>query len=528
MTSLMRVLLIEDDPEHADLIRSHIARKHSATVEVQWVDRLAKGLERLASDGVDIILLDLGLPDSSADKTLGAVLLKAHGIPVVVLSALEDEELGLKAVHEGAQDYICKGWMDGEVLFRSLRYAIERKVIEEELRQANHAKDEFLATLSHELRTPVGVIQGFAELLNQEIQSDEERKQALDAILRNAKLQVSLINDMLDMSRIITGKLSLESKVQNLVPIINDAVETVSLAAQSKRVELKTVFDPSAGTVLGDQLRLHQIMWNLLSNAIKFTPSGGRIEIRLKRVGSQAEIDVQDTGEGIDPAFLPFVFDRFRQQDSSKRRQHGGLGLGLAIVRNLVELHGGKASVKSDGRGKGSTFTVSFPLMAVRIGASEPIANEVKSTDKENIIPPTLGKGVPGSLEGLHVLAIDDSADSLMVVSLILRRYGATVTTAGSAAEAFEILRKATPNVIICDIGMPVEDGYSFLHRLRDTETTMGKSHVPAAALTAYTREEEKREALKAGYQVHLSKPIEEQLLISTVAGLARNLRKTP
>lgn len=521
---LIQVLLIEDDAEHADLIRSHLARKHGATVKIEWVDRLSKGLERLTTGGVDVILLDLGLPDSSVDKTLGAVLAKAHGVPVVVLSALEDEDFGLKAVHEGAQDYICKGWMDGEVLFRSLRYAIERKVIEEELRQANHAKDEFLATLSHELRTPIGVIQGFAEILNQGDQSEEERKQASDAILRNAKLQVRLINDMLDMSRVITGKLSLESKVQNLVPIVNDAVEAVSLAAQSKRVDLKTVFDPSAGTVLGDQVRLHQIMWNLLSNAIKFTPSGGRIEIRLRRVGTQVEIDVEDTGEGINPEFLPFVFDRFRQQDSSKKRRHGGLGLGLAIVRYLVELHGGKASAKSEGHGKGSTFTVSFPLMAVRIGTPETIKNEVKSSEKENVMPPTLDKVESHRLDGLRVLAIDDSPDSLVVLSLILKRNGATVITAGSAAEAFEILRETTPNVIICDIGMPVEDGYSFLHRLRDTETTTGKAHVPAAALTAYTRDEEKQEALKAGYQIHLSKPIQEQVLVSSVAGLARKM----
>jgi signal transduction histidine kinase len=522
MTSLMRVLLIEDDPEHADLIRAQISRKHGAMVEIDWANCLTKGLARLASDRVDVVLLDLGLPDSSVAQTLGAVLSKAHGTPIVVLSALEDEEIGLKAVHEGAQDYICKGWMDGELLFRSLRYAIERKATEEEMRKANHAKDEFLAMLSHELRTPIGVIQGFAEILSQENQSNEERKQALDAILRNSKFQVNLVNDMFDMSRIITGKLSVESKAQDLVPIINDAVEAVSLAARSKRIELKTVFAAPAATVLGDQVRLHQIMWNLLANAVKFTPSGGNIEVRLKRVGSQAEIEVEDTGEGIDPEFLPFVFDRFRQQDSSKRRQHGGLGLGLAIVRNLAELHGGRVSAKSEGCGKGSTFFLSFPLLETPIGTPEQVTSKGKVIDKKIVTPPLLDSEVPCHLEGLHVLAIDDSPDSLVVLSLMLKRYGATVTTAESAAEAFEILRETTPSIILCDIGMPVEDGYSFLHRLRETETAKGKAHVPAAALTAYTSSDEKRVALEAGFQAHLSKPIDEQVLVNTVVGLAR------
>lgn len=360
----MHVLLIEDNPEHADLIRSQIIRKHGADVIIEWVDRLIKGLDRLSRNSIDVILLDLGLPDSVIDKTLGHVLPKATGIPIVILSSLEDEEFGIKAVHEGAQDYINKSWMDGEVLFRALRYAIERKAAEEELRKASQAKDEFLLTLSHELRTPVNVIQGFADLLKQRSLSETEEQQAIDAILRNSKLQVSLIGDMLDMSQIITGKLSLKSCPQDMITIISDAIETVSLAARNKHISIKTFFDKNSAPILGDQVRLHQIMWNLLSNAIKFTPLGGNIIVRTKHVDSQLEVEIEDNGEGLDPNFLPYAFDKFRQQDSSIRRKHEGLGLGLAIVKQLTELHGGNVSVKSEGLGKGATFKLSFPTMA--------------------------------------------------------------------------------------------------------------------------------------------------------------------
>ena len=273
--------------------------------------------------------------------------------------------------------------------------------------------------------------------------------------------------------------------------------------------------------MLGDQVRLHQIMWNLLSNAIKFTPTGGRIEVRLRRVGTQVEIEVEDTGEGISPEFLPFVFDRFRQQDSSKRRHHGGLGLGLAIVRYLVELHGGKASAKSNGRGKGSVFTISLPLMAVRNQISETVIQEPKTLELPHSEPSLVMGAGSRRLEGLQILAIDDSPDSLQVLRLLLKRNGASVVAAASAAEALDILKSTTPDIIICDIGMPGEDGYSFLQRLRKIETSEGKSHIPAAALTAYTREEEKQEAFKSGFQVHLSKPIQEALLIHSVARLA-------
>lgn len=520
----MRVLLIEDDPEHADLIRTQISRRHNSEVKIQWVDRLAKGLQFLSSEEVDVILLDLGLPDSTVDKTLGQVLFKASGIPVVVLSSLDDEDFGIKAVHEGAQDYISKSWMDGELLFRSLRYAIERKTVEEELRKTNRMKDEFLATLSHELRTPVSVIQGFAEILNEGNPTDEQFKKALAAISRNAKLQVSLINDMLDMSSIITGKLVLHKSNQNLARVLEDVMDSIKLAAQGKNISLTTFVDSNPNAVSADPVRLHQILWNLFSNSIKFTPSGGRIDVRLKNTDEFVEIQVADSGEGIDSAFLPFVFDRFRQQDNSIRRQHGGLGLGLAIVKYLVDLHGGKISVKSDGAGKGTVFTLLLPTAPFdeQNGAVDKInLSLAQAMDGEEKIVARNKHVLKNSLSGVQILAIDDSSDTLDVLSLLLKRYGASVFTAESAAQATKLLATLRPHVIVCDIGMPDEDGYTFIKRLRAEEASKGLLKTPATALTAFTHEEDKKEALRSGFQAHLSKPIDEQLLVKTVSSLA-------
>lgn len=514
----MRVLLIEDDPEHADLIRSHISRRHAAEVEVLWANRLSAGLGKMESHEVDVILLDLGLPDSTMDTTLSRVLPVALGTPVVVLSSLEDEEYGIKAVHQGAQDYISKSWMDGELLFRSLRYAIERKLTVEELRKANRTKDEFLTTLSHELRTPIGVIQGFAEILGELEASEEVRTQALDAIRRNARLQISLINDMLDMSRIITGKLTLQSKVEDLSAIVVDAIEAVGLAARNKQIQISSAFDSTSASIFGDQVRLHQIMWNLLSNAVKFTPAGGRIDVRVRRTESQVEVEVADNGEGIDPTFLPYVFDRFRQQDGSIQRQHGGLGLGLAIVKHLAELHGGRTWVRTGGIGKGATFTVSFPSAQVHASVAQTVSLGLPSEDHPRMS--TSVERSPRQLAGLNILAIDDSEDSLLLLQVLLRRNGAAVVTASSAAGAREALLQMVPDLIVCDIGMPEEDGYSFIRRLRTDENLKNVRHVPAIALTAYTREEEKRTALQAGFQVHLAKPFDERLLIRGIVGL--------
>lgn len=526
----MNILLIEDDPEHADLIKLHLKRKRRDLVKVEWVSFLSKGIEKIEQSltgeikKFDVILLDLGLPDSTMDTTLGRVLPVAKDIPIVVLSSLDDEEFGMRVIHEGAQNFICKSWLDSELLFRSLRYAVERNAVVEELRNANRTKDEFLATLSHELRTPINVIHGFAELLQGGSLSSQETRQAIEAIVRNSRLQVSLINDMLDMSRIITGKLILQSVPQNLIEVIKDVIDSVTLAAKSKKIEIKTYFDSQLVYIDGDPVRLHQIFWNILSNSIKFSSSGGLIEVRVKSTGPNVSIECEDWGDGIDSKFLPFVFDRFSQQDTSIRRHYGGLGLGLSIVKYLVELHGGKITAKSEGVGKGSIFTVVIPRSeegqkisekkSVSLLASTPEeTHSVVSLENQSIQLP--------SIKDLQVLVIDDSVDSLILTKVLLQRYGAKVTTAGSSAQALELLKTITPDVIVCDIGMPEEDGYTFLGKLREREKSENKKSIPATALTAYTREEEKKQAFKVGFQSHLSKPVEEDALVKTIFKLS-------
>jgi signal transduction histidine kinase len=372
---MIQLLLIEDEPDHADLIRSHVGRRHASMVQITWAQRLTAGLEILASRPIDVILLDLGLPDSSLDKTLESILPAAKSIPVVVLSSLDDEDFALSAVHRGAQDYLCKSQLTGELLFRSLRYSIERKAVEESLREALRAKDEFLTILSHELRTPVGIIQGFAELLSHGGLAEEECKDITARILRTSKIQIGLIDDLLDMSHIITGNLVLHCCAVDLVPLVKAATDSVHVAAESKKITLKTVCESPIGLVHGDPVRIQQIMWNLLSNALKFTPANGHVEVRLCRTESRIRIDVQDDGEGIEPGFLPYVFDRFTQQDRSRTRHAGGLGIGLAIVKYLVELHGGHVEVLSDGPGKGAIFSIFLPSLAARSG-SPPLRQE--------------------------------------------------------------------------------------------------------------------------------------------------------
>jgi signal transduction histidine kinase len=372
MSSTIQLLLIEDDPDHAALIRSHLGRRHAGLVQISWAQRLAAGLEILASRPIDVILLDLGLPDSSLDTTLESVLPAAKSIPVVVLSSLEDEDFALAAVHRGAQDYLCKNQLTGELLFRALRYSIERKSVEESLREALRAKDEFLTVLSHELRTPIGIIHGFAELLFHGDLAAPECKEIAEKILRTSKLQVSLIDDLLDMSRIITGNLVLRCSSVDLVPLVKAATDSVHVAAESKKITLSTVCESPIGLIQADPLRIQQIMWNLLSNALKFTPANGHIEVRLRPAESQIQIDVQDDGEGIEPGFLPYVFDRFTQQDRARTRHVGGLGIGLALVKYLVELHGGHVEVVSDGPGKGATFSIFLPALPTKSGVSPP------------------------------------------------------------------------------------------------------------------------------------------------------------
>ncbi|MBD1815287.1 ATP-binding protein [Microcoleus vaginatus DQ-U2] len=389
------------------------------------------------------------------------------------------------------------------------------QIIRAEAEAANRAKDEFLSILSHELRTPLNAILGWSTMLRQKNLSEDKVARALETIERNAKSQAQLIEDILDVSRIITGKLRLRVGPVNLVPVIESAIESVQLAAEAKSIRLQSVLDSEAGPLLGDADRLQQVVWNLLSNAVKFTPKDGRVHILLQRVNSHVEITVSDTGAGISSDFLPFVFDRFSQHDSTTTRSYGGLGLGLAIVRQLVELHGGTVTVVSPGIGQGTTFTVKLPVMIIHLppSAPEPLNPLVEPNGRFQTSP---------TLEGLQILVVEDEADALELLSTILEKYGADVMAVASVKEALTIIETATdrsPDVLVSDIGMPDEDGYSLIRKLRQVEAQRG-GRLPAIALTAYARNDDRQQSLLAGFQMHLTKPVDAAELVAVVASL--------
>ncbi len=376
---------------------------------------------------------------------------------------------------------------------------------------ANRLKDEFLATVSHELRTPLTAINGWALMLRAGRLDAVQSKRALDTIVRSAKSQNRLISDLLDVSRIIAGKMRLDVAPLNLGSVIHAAVETVLPAAEAKGIRLSLLLDPAAEKMSGDAERLQQVVWNLLSNAVKFAPKGGRVEVRLKRVNSNVEIAVADNGQGIKPEFLPYVFEHFRQEDSGTDRRQGGLGLGLAIVRRIVELHGGTARAESEGLGKGATFTVALPIAPFRGASPDELRAEAAG---ESVTPQN-----PPLLAGVRALFVDDEADARELVAMMLAQGGAEVRTAVSAAEALAACDEWRPDILISDIGMPGEDGYMLMKKLRARESDRG-GHIPAIALTAYGRREDRQRALSAGYDSHVPKPIEPAELLAVTASL--------
>jgi PAS domain S-box-containing protein len=391
----------------------------------------------------------------------------------------------------------------------------ERERLLREAQEANRLKDEFLATVSHELRTPLTAILGWAHLLRGGGLGGEAAVKALETIERNARSQSQLIDDLLDVSRIVTGKLRLEIMPVDPHTFIDAAVESVRPAAEAKGVRLEKVTDTGAETVMGDPARLQQVVWNLLMNAVKFTPRGGRVQIRLERVNSQVEIAVADTGAGIDPEFLPHVFERFRQADQKTTRQHGGLGLGLAIVRHLVELHGGSVRADSGGEGAGATFTVALPVAPIHrreeAGArAHPAARDTLPAHE-----------CPERLDGLRVLVVDDEADARELLAEGLGQCGAQVTAASSAREALEAMAGEKFDALVSDIGMPGEDGYELIRRVRALPADRG-GRTPAVALTAYARTEDRLRAMRAGFEMHVAKPVELTELIVVIANLAR------
>ena len=385
-----------------------------------------------------------------------------------------------------------------------------------ESERASRMKDEFVATLSHELRTPLTPIIGWLAVLQRLGVEDPRVREGLEVIERNARVQTQMIDDLLDMSRIVSGKINLDVQRVELAGVVESAIATVRPAAEARGIRLQPVLDSSV-VVWADPDRLQQVVWNLLSNAIKFTDKEGRVQVVLQRVNSHAEIVVSDSGIGIPSEFLPHVFDRFRQLDSSMARHHGGLGLGLSIVRQLVELHGGSVRAQSDGEGAGATFTVILPVLAAH--ADRPDETAVLREHPRANRRVRLDGDLP-SLDRLRILVVDDISDARELLSLILEQAGAEVELAGSAAEALERLPQVRPDVLISDIGMPGADGYELIRQVRDLPPEAG-ARTPAIALTAFARTEDRTRALRAGYQLHIAKPVEPAELVTAVASLA-------
>ena len=383
-----------------------------------------------------------------------------------------------------------------------------------EAERIGRIKDEFLANLSHEIRTPLTAILGWSELLKPGRSSEAEMIEGLDVIRRNARAQARLIEDLLDMSRIVSGTLRLDVQRVELRNAVTAAVEVVHLAAEAKGVRIEIVVDPLAGPVSGDPSRVQQMIWNLLSNAVKFTPRGGKVQVTVERVNSHIELSVSDTGQGIDPEFLPHVFERFTQGEGQPAKQQKGLGLGLAIVKNLAEMHGGWLRAKSGGIGKGSTFIISLPISGVRsLTADEQRDHPTGSIDSDVPLCPDLG--------GVNVTVVDDDQDALGLVKRVLETCNATVTICESGEACVKHIVATQPSVLISDIGMPGMDGYSLIKAVRALPPEAGGA-TPAVALTAHARSEDRRRAMLSGFDVHVARPVEPSELLAVVARLAR------
>ena len=392
--------------------------------------------------------------------------------------------------------------------------ALENARLYDEAQTANRMKDEFLAVLSHELRTPLNAIVGYSRLLRGNILSGDKAARGLETLERNATLLTQIVEDVLDVSRIVAGKIRLDVQPVELPLIIDNAVATVQPAADARGVRLQIIVDPRVGPVSGDPSRLQQIVWNLLTNAVKFTPKKGRVQVRLERVNSHVEIVVSDTGIGIPSDFLPYVFERFRQAESGTTRKTGGLGLGLAIVRHIVEMHGGTVEATSAGEGQGATFRVRLPLMIVH---PEPVETRREHPRSERRAALT---GL-GDLSGIHVLAIDDEEDALNLLRVVLETAGAEVTTVSSPLTALERIVEVKPDVMVVDLGMPEMDGFELITRIRKLPDKAVR-RTPAAALTAFARSEDRSKALRSGFEMHLAKPVDPGELVASVATLAR------
>jgi signal transduction histidine kinase/ActR/RegA family two-component response regulator len=512
--SVRRVAFAHIDPGAADITWEGEGGDEAQGNAAQRVIRT--GEPALYEEVDDATLLAIGGREDQAEMLRRFGVRSAMVVPILA----RGRTLGtitLGATHSGRR-FGASDLAFAATLGERVGLAVDNARVFREAQEANRMKDEFLATLSHELRTPLNAIVGWAHVLRGGPLDKAVVARAVDTIDRNARTQTQLISDILDVSRIVTGKLRLSVGPVEMAPVVEAAVEAARPAAAVKEIRLETAIDPAAGAVSGDNDRLHQVVGNLLGNAIKFTPKGGRVKVGLSRRPGEVEIVVEDSGVGIAPEYLPRLFERFRNPDASTTRPHGGIGLGLAIVRHLVELHGGQVRAESGGRGQGATFRVQLPLL----GMSGSVAGGAGVADAR----PVLGRaGALPSLDGVRVLVVDDEKDARDVIIAILEQRGARTFEAASVEEALIVLEREKPDVLVSDIGLPEEDGYSLLRRIRALPRERGGG-IPAAALTAYARTEDRMQALLAGFQIHVPKPVQPAELIAVVASLAA--RKAP
>jgi signal transduction histidine kinase len=518
-------LLVVDDEESLRITTAAIFEREGYVVDT--ASSGDEAIDLISKADYDLVLTDLHMEGGDGISVLNRIRQKAPLTISVVLTGFASVESAIAALQEGAYDYLIKP-CDIETMKHTIRRGVEHrrlmlaeqkaradlqqlnldlerrieqrtaelKRLNVELADANRAKDVFLATLSHELRTPLTPVVGWIKLLRSGTLDEKSVSQALDAIERNAWLQSRLIDDLLDTSRIATGKLHFEPKPTDLNATVKAAVDTVRTSAAARNIELSVSLHPTSLIVMGEPVRLQQIAWNMVSNAIKFTDPGGKVTITTGLDGTQAYFTVIDTGIGIAPEFLPHVFDRFRQADGSTSRRHGGLGLGLAIADALAKVHGGRLEAQSEGEGRGATFTLRVELAPMGKVVPEAVDQKVHS------------------LQGLDVLIVEDSPDTLLLLSTLFRREGATVTTAGSAAEALQSAVNKRPNLIVSDIGMPEVDGYELLEQLR---ILPGLADVPAIAISGYASEEDRERAIAVGYLALVPKPVDIDTLFTLI-----------
>lgn len=523
-------LWVDPGIEHPDVFEatksSHFARGVGLPGRV-WEAGQAVWIEDLSSDQNfprSPALENAGLksalafPLKTSGATLGVMAFYISKVSVVDARLMEliadiGNYVGLFIQRKHAEEKLSR-------LYQELELKIEERTKDlaaayEQATTANRLKDEFLATVSHELRTPLGVIMGYTELILDTPMSDEEKLEALKTIHRSGKAQTQIISDLLDVSRIITGKMQLEIENIDLKAGIQAALNSISIAASAKHIKITTTIDPAVEFIRGDSDRLQQILWNLLTNAIKFTPKNGHVQVNLKRENSKALIEVIDSGKGIEPSFLPYVFERFRQEDASTTRKYGGLGLGLSIVRHLVEAHGGSVEVASEGYDRGAKFTVKFPLMAFQ-NTTGPLKVETVSTAKTK----------EKSLAGLRILAVEDDTDTRNMIGRILTNAGAKPVLAGSVSEGFKYFREQIPDLILSDITMPEQDGFEFISMVRSLSPEKG-GETPAIAFTAHARQDDKTLMVSKGFDLQISKPVEARELVEKIKKVIEDARKT-